>query len=96
MRLVGKLIKNVVISQTNLINWISMKHLFHGVVEYVQENFIMIRHSIMNILVYSFYEETYGLIRTNLLSLIVEFDRIDAAMKKTTNQTFKVNRSIQI
>ena len=38
----------VVINQPNLINWKPMKHLFHGVVECVQENFIMIRHGIMN------------------------------------------------
>ena len=40
------------------------------------------------------HEQTYGLLRLNLLSLTVGFDRIDAAMKKTTNQTFKVHRSI--
>ena len=39
--------------------------------------------------------ETYRLIRSNLLSLIAGFDRIDAAVIKTTNQTFKVHRSIQ-
>ena len=41
------------------------------------------------------YGQTYGLIRLNLLSLTVGFDRIDAAVIKTTNQTFKVHRSIQ-
>ena len=49
---------NVVISWSNLINWISMKHLCHGVVECVQQNFIMVWHGIMNRLVYSLYEET--------------------------------------
>ena len=48
---------SVVIRQTNLINWISMKHLFHGVVECVQENSIMVRYGIMNRFVYSFHEE---------------------------------------
>ena len=42
------------------------------------------------------YEQTYGLIRPNLLSLIVGFNRIDAVMIKTTNQIFKVNRSIHV
>ena len=49
---------NVVISQPNLINWKPMKHLFHGVVECVQENFIMVQYGIMNRFVYSFHEET--------------------------------------
>ena len=49
---------NVVISRPNLINWEPMKHLFHGVVEYVQENCIMIQYGIMNRFVYSLYEET--------------------------------------
>ena len=49
---------NVVISQSNLINWISMKHLSHGIVEGVQENCIMVQHGIMNRFVYSIYEET--------------------------------------
>ena len=40
------------------------------------------------------HEQTYGLLRLNLLSLTVGFDRIDAAMKKTMNQTLKVHRSI--
>ena len=40
------------------------------------------------------HEQTYGLLRLNLLSLTVGFDRIDAAMKKATNQTFKVYNSI--
>ena len=48
---------NVVISWPILINWKPMKHLFYGAVECVQENFIMIRHGIMNRLVYSLYEE---------------------------------------
>ena len=42
------------------------------------------------------HEQTYGLIRPNLLSLTVGFDRIDAAVIKTTNQTFKVNISIHV
>ena len=40
------------------------------------------------------HEQTYELLRLNLLSLTVGFDWIDAAMKKTMNQTFKVHRSI--
>ena len=36
----------------------TMKHLLHGVAEYGQENFIMVRYGIMNRLVYSFHEET--------------------------------------
>ena len=38
--------------------------------------------------------QTYGLIRLNLLSLIVGFDWINTAKIKTTNQTLKVHRSI--
>jgi hypothetical protein len=49
---------NVVISQPNLINWKPMKHLFYGVVECVQENFIMVWYGIMNRFIYSFHEET--------------------------------------
>ena len=49
---------NVIISLPNLINWISMKHLFHGVVECVQKNCIVVQYGIMNIFVYSFYKET--------------------------------------
>ena len=48
---------NVVISRPNLINWKPMKHLLNGVVEHVQENFIMVQYGIMNRLVYSLYEE---------------------------------------
>ena len=48
---------NIVINQSNLINWISMKHLLHGVVECVQANYIMVQYGIMNIFVYSLYEE---------------------------------------
>ena len=40
------------------------------------------------------HEQTYGLLRFNMLSLSVGFDRIDAAVKKTTNQTLKAHRSI--
>ena len=49
---------NIVVNQPNLINRISMKHLFRGVVEYVQENFIMVWYGIMNRFVCSFREET--------------------------------------
>ena len=42
------------------------------------------------------HEQTCGLLKLNPLSLTVGFDRIDAAVIKTTNQTFKVNRSIHI
>ena len=49
---------NIVVNRSNLINWISMKHLFHGIVEYVQENYIMVQYGIMNRFVYSLYEET--------------------------------------
>ena len=42
------------------------------------------------------HEQTYELIRLNLLSLTVGFHRIDAAVIKTTNQPFKVNRFIHI
>ena len=54
----GRRMWNVVISWPNLINWKPMKHLFHGVMEYVQEIFIMVQYGIMNRLVYSFREET--------------------------------------
>ena len=40
------------------------------------------------------HEQTYELLRLNLLSLIVGFDWIDAAVKKTTNQALEVHRSI--
>ena len=49
---------NVVISQSNLINWTSMKHLFHGIVECVEESCIMVQYGIMNRFVYSIYEGT--------------------------------------
>ena len=49
---------NVVISWSNLINWKPMKHLFHDVMEHVQENLIMVRYGIMNRLIYSFCEGT--------------------------------------
>ena len=39
------------------------------------------------------HEQAYGLLRLNLLSLTVGFDRIDAAVKKITNQTLKAHRS---
>ena len=48
---------NIVVNRSNLINWISMKHLFHGVVECIQENCIMVQYGIMNRFVYSLYEE---------------------------------------
>ena len=48
---------NIIVSRSNLINWISMKHLFHGVVECIQENCIMVQYGIMNRFVYSLYEE---------------------------------------
>ena len=35
-----------------------MKHLFHGIVECVQESCIMVQHGIMNRFVYNIYEET--------------------------------------
>ena len=35
-----------------------MKHLIHGIVEGVQENYIMVQHGIMNRFVYNIYEET--------------------------------------
>ena len=47
---------NIVVNWSNLINWISMKHLFHGVVECVQEKYIMVQDGIMNRFVYSLYE----------------------------------------
>ena len=50
--------RDVVISWPNLINWISMKYLFYGIVECVQESCIMVQHGIMNIFVYSIYEKT--------------------------------------
>ena len=40
------------------------------------------------------HEQTYGLLRLNPLSLIVGFDQIDAAMKKTMNQALKAHGSI--
>ena len=40
--------------------------------------------------------QTYKLIRSNLLSLTVGIDRIDATVIRTTNQTFKVNKYIHI
>ena len=49
---------NIVVHWPNLINRISMKHLFHGIVECVQESCIMVQHGIMNIFVYNIYEET--------------------------------------
>ena len=50
---------NIVVNRSNLINWLFMKHLFHGVVEYVQENCIMVQYGIMNRFVYGLYEETH-------------------------------------
>ena len=35
-----------------------MKHLLHGIVQYVQENCIMVQYDIVNRFVYSLYEET--------------------------------------
>ena len=49
---------NVIISRPNLINWKPMKYLFHGVMECVQENRIMVQYGIMNRFVYGLYEET--------------------------------------
>ena len=49
---------NIIISWPNLINWISMKLLSHGIVQGVQESCIMVQHGIMNRFVYSIYEET--------------------------------------
>ena len=49
---------NIVVNRSNLINWISMKHLIHGIVEYVQESCIMVQHGIMSRFIYSTYEET--------------------------------------
>ena len=49
---------NIVVNWSNLINWISMKHLFHGVVECVQEKYIMVQDGIMNRFVYRLYEDT--------------------------------------
>ena len=40
------------------------------------------------------HEQTYGLLRLNLLSLTVGFDWINAAIKKTMNQTLKAHKSI--
>ena len=40
--------------------------------------------------------QTYELIRLNLLSLIVGFDRIDGGQDKDNQSTFKVNRSIHV
>ena len=40
------------------------------------------------------HEQTYGLLRLDLLSLTVGFDRIDVAVKKTMNQTLKAHRSV--
>jgi len=54
----GRRIWNVVIDQPTLTNWKPMNHLFHGVVECVQENFIMARHGITNRFVYNFRKET--------------------------------------
>ena len=34
-----------------------MKHFFYGVVECVQENYIMVQYGIMNIFVYGLYEK---------------------------------------
>ena len=48
---------NVVISRSNLINWISMKHLLHDIVKYVQESCIMIQHGIMNRFVDNIHKE---------------------------------------
>ena len=49
---------NIIENWSNLINWISMKHLFHGIVECIQENCIMVQYGIMNGFTYSLYEET--------------------------------------
>ena len=49
---------NIVVNWPNLINRISMKHVFHGVVECVQKNCIMVQYGIMNRFTYNIYEET--------------------------------------
>ena len=71
-----------------------MKHVFHGVVERVQENFIMVRYGIMNKFVYSFHEENaYPQLHLHLSAHAIELMVVDISEQlychvswcKTTN-----------
>ena len=48
---------NIVICQSNLIKWKSMKHILYGIMKCFQESYIMVQHGIMNRFVYNIYEE---------------------------------------